>query len=97
MTKHIWWLTYANKSEKRANGTVVKLAMIKNGLKSWLTIATSHNEHINHTSFRVHTYSPTTDEAKRKEDNPTARSLIVPTGLTTDQHETKHSNDQGLR
>ena len=28
-TKHIWWLTYANKSEKRANGTVVKLAMIK--------------------------------------------------------------------
>ena len=27
--KHIWWLTYANKSEKRANGTVVKLAMIK--------------------------------------------------------------------
>ena len=25
----IWWLTYANKSEKRANGTVVKLAMIK--------------------------------------------------------------------
>ena len=28
-TKHIWWLTYANKSEKRANGMVVKLAMIK--------------------------------------------------------------------
>ena len=28
-TKHIWWLTYANKSEKRNNGTVVKLAMIK--------------------------------------------------------------------
>ena len=28
-TKHIWWLTYANKSEKRGNGTVVKLAMIK--------------------------------------------------------------------
>ena len=25
----IWWLTYANKSEKRANRTVVKLAMIK--------------------------------------------------------------------
>ena len=25
----IWWLTYANKSEKRAKGTVVKLAMIK--------------------------------------------------------------------
>ena len=25
----IWWLTYANKSEKRGNGTVVKLAMIK--------------------------------------------------------------------
>ena len=25
----IWWLTYANKSEKRANGTNVKLAMIK--------------------------------------------------------------------
>ena len=24
-----WWLTYANKSEKRSNGTVVKLAMIK--------------------------------------------------------------------
>ena len=22
-TKHIWWLTYANKSEKRSNGTVV--------------------------------------------------------------------------
>ena len=29
VTKHIWWLTYANKSEKRSNGTVVKLAMIK--------------------------------------------------------------------
>ena len=28
-TSKIWWLTYANKSEKRANGTVVKLAMIK--------------------------------------------------------------------
>ena len=28
-TKHIWWLTYANKSEKRENRTVVKLAMIK--------------------------------------------------------------------
>ena len=28
-TKHIWWLTYANESEKRANRTVVKLAMIK--------------------------------------------------------------------
>ena len=28
-TKHIWWLTYANKSEKRSNGTVMKLAMIK--------------------------------------------------------------------
>ena len=28
-TKHIWWLTYANKSEKRTSGTVVKLAMIK--------------------------------------------------------------------
>ena len=25
----IWWLTYTNKSEKRASGTVVKLAMIK--------------------------------------------------------------------
>ena len=25
----IWWLTYANKSEKRTNGTAVKLAMIK--------------------------------------------------------------------
>ena len=25
----IWWLTYANKSEKRNKGTVVKLAMIK--------------------------------------------------------------------
>ena len=25
----IWWLTYANESEKRASGTVVKLAMIK--------------------------------------------------------------------
>ena len=22
-TKHIWWLTYANESEKRSNGTVV--------------------------------------------------------------------------
>ena len=29
VTKHVWWLTYANKSEKRSNGTVVKLAMIK--------------------------------------------------------------------
>ena len=28
-TKHIWWLTYANKSEKRSKGTVVKLTMIK--------------------------------------------------------------------
>ena len=27
--KHIWWLTYAKKSEKSSNGTVVKLAMIK--------------------------------------------------------------------
>ena len=25
----IWWLTYANKSEKRASGMVMKLAMIK--------------------------------------------------------------------
>ena len=25
----IWWLTYANESEKRNKGTVVKLAMIK--------------------------------------------------------------------
>ena len=25
----IWWLTYANKSEKRSKGTVVKLVMIK--------------------------------------------------------------------
>ena len=28
-TKHIWWLTYTNKSKKRSNKTVVKLAMIK--------------------------------------------------------------------
>ena len=28
-TKHIWWLTYANESEKRSKGMVVKLAMIK--------------------------------------------------------------------
>ena len=28
-TKHIWWLPYANESEKRNNGTIVKLAMIK--------------------------------------------------------------------
>ena len=28
-TKHIWWLTYANKSKKRSKGMVVKLAMIK--------------------------------------------------------------------
>ena len=28
-TKHKWWLTYANKSEKRTSGTVVKLAMTK--------------------------------------------------------------------
>ena len=28
-TKHIWWPTYEYKSEKRAKGTVVKLAMIK--------------------------------------------------------------------
>ena len=28
-TKHVWWLTYANKSEKRAKGMVVKLEMIK--------------------------------------------------------------------
>ena len=27
-TKHIWWLTYANKSEKRSNATVVKLEVI---------------------------------------------------------------------
>ena len=25
----VWWLTYANESEKRNKGTVVKLAMIK--------------------------------------------------------------------
>ena len=29
VTKHKWWLTYANKSEKRSKGMVVKLAMIK--------------------------------------------------------------------
>ena len=29
VTKHIWGLTYANKSEKKAKGTVLKLAMIK--------------------------------------------------------------------
>ena len=28
-TKHVWRLTFANKSEKRSNGTVMKLAMIK--------------------------------------------------------------------
>jgi len=28
-TKHIWWLTYANKSEKSSKGMVMKLAMIK--------------------------------------------------------------------
>ena len=28
-TKHIWWLTYANKSEKRSNTTVKKLEVIK--------------------------------------------------------------------
>ena len=28
-SNHIWWLTYANESGKRNNGTVVKLAMIK--------------------------------------------------------------------
>ena len=28
-TKHERWLTYANKCEKRSNGMVVKLAMIK--------------------------------------------------------------------
>ena len=27
--KQVWWLTYANKSEKRASGTVEKLAVIK--------------------------------------------------------------------
>ena len=27
--KHIWWLTYANESEKRSNATVAKLEMIK--------------------------------------------------------------------
>ena len=29
ITKHIWWLTYANKSEKRSNATVEKLEVIK--------------------------------------------------------------------
>ena len=28
-TKQVWWLTNANKSEKRTSRTVVKLAMIK--------------------------------------------------------------------
>ena len=28
-TKHIWWLTYANKSKKRSNRTVEKLEVIK--------------------------------------------------------------------
>ena len=28
-TKHIWWLTYANESEKRSNAIVAKLEMIK--------------------------------------------------------------------
>ena len=27
-TKKIWWLRYANKSEKRSNGTVEKLEVI---------------------------------------------------------------------
>ena len=27
-TKQIWWLTYANKSEKRSNATVEKLEVI---------------------------------------------------------------------
>ena len=27
--KQVWWLPYANESEKRNKGTVVKLAMIK--------------------------------------------------------------------
>ena len=27
-TKKIWWLTYANKTEKRSNGMVVKLEVI---------------------------------------------------------------------
>ena len=27
--KHIWWLTYANKSDKRSNAMVAKLEMIK--------------------------------------------------------------------
>ena len=27
--KHMWWLTYANESEKRSNATVTKLEMIK--------------------------------------------------------------------
>ena len=27
-TKHIWWLTYANKSEKRSNATVEELEVI---------------------------------------------------------------------
>ena len=29
VTKQVWWLTYANKSEKRNNRMVVKLVMIK--------------------------------------------------------------------
>ena len=28
-TKHIWWLTYANKSEKRSNTAAEKLEVIK--------------------------------------------------------------------
>ena len=28
-SKHIWWLTYAHKSEKRSNRTVEKLEVIK--------------------------------------------------------------------
>ena len=37
----IWWLTYENKSEKRSNGTVVKLAMIKKW--SWTPTYVKHN------------------------------------------------------
>ena len=29
VSKHIWWLTYANKSEKRSNATDEKLEVIK--------------------------------------------------------------------
>ena len=48
-TKHIWWLTYANKSEKRSNAMVEKLENDQEVILQLLTH--KHNTRIVFTSW----------------------------------------------